>query len=104
MSWGLFLHLKLKRKSHCIFVQLLKCLYKCSKTLATIRFVSAENTVKAFSTFIRDPRILSAVVVQESGSKADAFAGCNIHKSRVVIGTVKIFDLTGGDELLLDTT
>ena len=57
------LNRKLKRKSHCIFVQLLKCLYKCSKTLATIRFVGAENTVKTFPTVIRDPRKLSAVVV-----------------------------------------
>ena len=82
----------------------MKRLDKCDKALAAIRFVGAENTVKAFPTVIRDPRILSAVIVQESGSKADAFAGRDIHKSRVVIGTVKIFDLPGGDELLLDTT
>ena len=54
---------KLKWESYCIFVQLLKCLYKCSKTLATIRFVGAENTVKTFPTVIRDPRKLSAVVI-----------------------------------------
>ena len=95
---------RLKRESHCIFVQPLKCLYKCSKALAAIHLVSAEDAVKAFPAVIRNPCKLSAVVVQESGSKADAFAGRDIHKSRVVIGTVKIFNLTGGDELLLDTT
>ena len=31
----------LKWESHCIFVQLLKCLYKCSKAFTTIRFVGA---------------------------------------------------------------
>ena len=64
--------------------------------------MSAENAVKAFPAVIRDPRKLSAVVIQKSGSKADAFTGRDIHKSRVVIGTVKIFDLSGGDKLLLD--
>ena len=44
------LYRKLKWEGHCIFVQLLKCLYKCSKTLATIRFVGAQNTVKTFLT------------------------------------------------------
>ncbi len=39
---------KLKRESHCIFVQLLKRLDKCGKALATIRPVGAEDAVKTF--------------------------------------------------------
>ena len=54
---------RLKRESHCIFVQLLKRLDKCDKALAAIRFVGAENAVKAFLAVIRDPGKLSAVVV-----------------------------------------
>ena len=52
-----------KPESHCVFVQLLKRFYKCSKTLADIRFVGAEDTVKTFPAVIGNPRKLSAVVV-----------------------------------------
>ena len=54
---------KLKRESHCIFVQLLKRFYKCGKALTAIRLVRAEDAVKTFPAVIRDPRKLSAVVV-----------------------------------------
>ena len=40
-------------ESHCIFVWLLKCLYKCGKALTAICFAGAEDTVKTFPAVIR---------------------------------------------------
>ena len=54
---------KLKRKSHCIFVQLLKCFNKFSKALAVICLVSTEDAVETFLAVIRDPCKLATVVI-----------------------------------------
>ena len=65
--------------------------------------MSAQNTGECLFTFKRYPRELTAVVIQETGSKTDTSSGSYVGESRVMIRAVKILDLPGTDHPVLDS-
>ena len=52
----------------------------------------AQNAVKVFRAVERDPRELSAVIVQKSGRETHTASGGDVGERRVVIGAVEIGD------------
>lgn len=75
---------------------------KRRKRFSVIVPVSAENTGKTLLAVERDPRELTAVIVQKSGSEAHAALRRDIGARRIVVRTVEIIDLPRCDKTVLN--
>jgi hypothetical protein len=60
-----------------------------------------EDTGEGLLAVERNPRKLSAVIVQKSRRKANAASGGNVGQRGIVIGAVEIADFVGGDQPVL---
>ena len=96
---GIFFCLQGKR--HRILIQFFQDGDEGGEGRTAVRLVGAEHTGEGFLAVKRNPCKLAAVIVQKTGSEADAFAGGDIGQGGVMIRTVEIADVSGGDEPVL---
>ena len=89
--------MQLQWEGHSFPVKVLQNINKRQHAWPLIRFMGTKNAGKALFAVIGDPGKLTAVVIQKTGSQADASSGGNIRKGRVVIRAVEIPDLPGID-------
>ena len=92
----------LQRKRHRFVIQFFQDRDQSRKRFSFVVPVRAQNAGKAFLAIERDPRKLSAVVVQKSGRQAHAAFRRDVGACRVVVGTVEIIDPARCDQTVLN--